>query len=158
MAREVFIDLQINYSDPRELRLRLQACALAAVTQENWHLAAILYRAIAEVDLTKAIADSNGDAAWNAHTAGIHPIVQPRTAQDGVRGPTGDGNADLIALQLEAHRQKGRAESAALFNQAMAAGCMCEWGSDRYDYMVRTTFDQACKVHLMTDPVAKLEG
>lgn len=158
MARDIELNFENSDNHPSELRRRLKASAAHAAEQEKWHLAAILYRAIAELDLEKVIADSNGDAAWNAHTAGIHPIVQPRTAQDGVRGPTGDGNADLAALQLEAHRQKGRAESAARFNQAMAAGCMCEWRDDRYGYMVRTGFDQACKVHVMTDPVAKLEG
>lgn len=103
MPRDIELNFETSDNHPSELRRRLKASAAHAAEQEKWHLAAILYRAIAELDLEKAIADSNGDAAWNAHTAGIYPTVQPRTGQDGVRGPTGHGDADLADLQNDAN-------------------------------------------------------
>lgn len=65
MARDHEITLKFeNAPTPEYLRRLLKLSASAAANQEKWHLAAILYRAIAELDLEKAIADTA--PPWNA--------------------------------------------------------------------------------------------
>lgn len=91
MAREISLNFE-NPPTPEHLRRLLKLSASAAANQGQWHLAAILYRAIAELDLEKAIADTA--PPWREKVLGptrevplLRPPMrpeQPRTA-DAVR-------------------------------------------------------------------------
>lgn len=62
-----------------ELAKRLENSAVEALNTGKWLLCAALCRALAELEMETAIADVNGDTAWNGRTVPIP--LQTRTGQ-----------------------------------------------------------------------------
>lgn len=79
MAREISLNFE-NPPTPEHLRRLLKLSASAAANQGQWHLAAVLYRAIAELDLEKAIADTV--PPWNADPTRSVPLLRPPMLQE----------------------------------------------------------------------------